>query len=29
MLDIETEHVAHHVRTILEKRRALGLPDPA
>jgi uncharacterized damage-inducible protein DinB len=28
MLDLETEHVAHHVRTIVEKRRALGLPEP-
>lgn len=26
MLEIEVEHVAHHVRTIEEKRRALGLP---
>jgi uncharacterized damage-inducible protein DinB len=28
MLELETEHVPHHVRTIVEKRRALGLPDP-
>jgi uncharacterized damage-inducible protein DinB len=27
MLEIETEHVAHHVRQIAEKRRALGLPE--
>jgi hypothetical protein len=26
MLAIETEHVIHHVRTIDEKRQALGLP---
>jgi uncharacterized damage-inducible protein DinB len=26
MLEIETEHVAHHVRHIAEKRKALGLP---
>lgn len=27
MVAVETEHVLHHVRTIQEKRRALGLPD--
>jgi uncharacterized damage-inducible protein DinB len=27
MLELETEHVAHHVRQIAEKRRALGLPE--
>jgi uncharacterized damage-inducible protein DinB len=26
MVRIEADHVAHHVRTIAEKRRALGLP---
>jgi len=26
MLQVETEHVPHHVKFILEKRRALGLP---
>jgi hypothetical protein len=29
MLEYETDHVPHHIQTILEKRRALGLPDPA
>jgi hypothetical protein len=30
MVGLETEHVAHHVRFIIEKRKALGLPaDPA
>jgi uncharacterized damage-inducible protein DinB len=28
MLTIETEHIAHHIGHILQKRRALGLPDP-
>lgn len=27
MVVIETEHVTHHVRTIVEKRRALGLSE--
>jgi uncharacterized damage-inducible protein DinB len=28
LLRAEAEHVPHHVRHVLEKRRALGLPDP-
>jgi uncharacterized damage-inducible protein DinB len=27
MLEIETEHVAHHLRHVAEKRRALGLSE--
>ncbi len=28
MVQVETEHVPHHVKFVLEKRRALGLPAP-
>jgi uncharacterized damage-inducible protein DinB len=28
MLQAETEHIPHHIKHILEKRLALGLPDP-
>jgi uncharacterized damage-inducible protein DinB len=28
MLQAEIDHVPHHIQTILEKRKALGLPDP-
>jgi hypothetical protein len=27
MVQIETEHVAHHIKHIRDKRKALGLPD--
>jgi len=29
MLQAEVEHVPHHITHIIEKRRALGLPDVA
>jgi hypothetical protein len=29
MLRAEAEHVPHHLAHILEKRKALGLPEPA
>jgi uncharacterized damage-inducible protein DinB len=27
MVEVEAEHVVHHIRHILDKRKALGLPD--